>query len=351
MKNKVFLIAAILLQFSFSSIFAQDVTTVEAKSDEISYNLDLEAVASIFGDSKDLEDFEKRLNNPEFQISNLDLNNDGVVDYLRVIETRGENVNLITIQAVLEKDIFQDVATIDVVLDEKGTTKVQVVGDVYMYGENYIIEPVYVRQPVFFVYFWDPYYSPWHSPYYYGYYPTYYSPWRPYPVSRYRRNVHVHVNVRNSYSHTEVRRSRATVELQREVRRNDYAKRNPDKSFVKRNVGLENKNDLIKSRKFEDRKTEDVKIVKPNNENTRVINRKEETRSAKPSVEMNNRRTPAPSSEVKAPSSKVESKSSGSVERNSRSSAPKNAPQKSVAPSKPQPAPKRDAPVKKDTEK
>ena len=69
----LFLIAAILLQFSFSSIFAQDVTTVEAKSDEISYNLDLEAVASIFGDSKDLEDFEKRLNNPEFQISNLDI--------------------------------------------------------------------------------------------------------------------------------------------------------------------------------------------------------------------------------------------------------------------------------------
>lgn len=349
MKNKIFLTVAIILQFSFSSIYSQDVTTVEAKSDEISYNLDLEAVASIFGDSENLEDFEKRLNNPEFQISNLDLNNDGVVDYLRVIETRGENVNLITIQAVLDKDVFQDVATIDVVLDEKGTTKVQVVGDVYMYGENYIIEPVYVRQPVFFVYFWDPYYSPWHSPYYYGYYPTYYSPWRPHPVSRYRRNVYVYVDSRNSYSHTSVRRSRASVELQREVRRNDYAKRNPDKSFVKRNTGLINKNDLIKSRKFEDRRTEDVKVVKPNSENKRIINRDVETRSAKPSVEMNNRRIPSP--EVKAPSSKVESKSSGTTDRNTRTIAPKNTPQKSVAPAKPQPTPKRDTPVKKDTEK
>jgi len=50
---------------------AQDVTTITANSDDISDNLDLEAVASIFGESKDLEDFEKRLNDPKTQISNL----------------------------------------------------------------------------------------------------------------------------------------------------------------------------------------------------------------------------------------------------------------------------------------
>jgi hypothetical protein len=53
---------------------------------EISDNLDLRAVASIFGDSRNLQDFERRLND-ELQISNLDLNNDNEVDYLRVIET------------------------------------------------------------------------------------------------------------------------------------------------------------------------------------------------------------------------------------------------------------------------
>jgi len=36
---------------------------------------------------ENLEDFEKKLNNPDTQISNLDLNEDGEVDYLRVIET------------------------------------------------------------------------------------------------------------------------------------------------------------------------------------------------------------------------------------------------------------------------
>ena len=101
-------------------MLAQDVTTITANSDDISDNLDLEAVASIFGDSKDLEDFEKRLNDPKTQISNLDLNNDGEVDYLRVMETSEKNVHSISIQAVIGKDQFQEVAVIDVEKDSKG---------------------------------------------------------------------------------------------------------------------------------------------------------------------------------------------------------------------------------------
>jgi hypothetical protein len=47
-------------------------------NDEISDNLDLRAVTDIFGDSRNLQDFE-RLNDPELQISNLDLNYDNDV--------------------------------------------------------------------------------------------------------------------------------------------------------------------------------------------------------------------------------------------------------------------------------
>jgi len=155
------------------------VNTVEATDSDISDNLDLEAVASIFGDAKDLEEFEKKLNDPETQISNLDLNEDGEVDYLRVIETSKDNTHLVTIQAVIEKDKYQDVATIDVEKDSKGETQVQVVGDVYMYGPGYIVEPVYVHPPVICVWFWGPLYSPWYSPFYWGFYPPYYHPWHP----------------------------------------------------------------------------------------------------------------------------------------------------------------------------
>lgn len=223
-----------VLCFSFGNTMAQDVTTVEALDSEISQNLDLEAIASVFGESENLEDFEKKLNDPDTQISNLDLNGDGEVDYLRVLENSKEETHLITIQAVIAKDQYQDVATIDVEKDSNGETQVQVVGDVFMYGPDYIITPVYVHSPVIFVWFWGPMYHPWRSPFYYGYYPPYYRPWAPYPPHRYRTNVHVHVNVTNTYHRTTVRTSRTSVEIQNRTRRNDYGAKHPGKSHGNR---------------------------------------------------------------------------------------------------------------------
>ncbi|MCP4293309.1 MAG: hypothetical protein GY780_15905 [bacterium] len=242
------MIRSVLIGFIFLiipvSTLAQDTTTVKAKSEDISENLDLQAVASVFGEAEDLEDFEKRLNDPEAQITNLDMNNDGNVDYLRVLETVKDETHFISIQAVLGDDQFQDVATIEVEKDSSGETQVQVVGDVYMYGPNYIVEPVYVRPPVVFAIFWTPYYSPWYSPWYWGHRPPYYRPWRPYPTHRYRTNVNVHINVNNSYNYTSVRRSKTSVQLQNKNRRNDFGKKHPDQSFKKRNPGVENRNKL-----------------------------------------------------------------------------------------------------------
>ena len=197
LKKRILVVAFII---GLTSLNAQDVTTVEATDSDISENLDLEAVASVFGEAEDLEDFEKRLNDPDTQISNLDLNKDDEVDYLRVIEASKGDSRKVTIQAVIGKDKYQDVATINV--DED--TQVEVVGDVSMYGPSYVLYPVYVSPPVIVVWFWGPRYNPWRSPYYWGYYPPYYRPWRPYPTQRYRTNVHVHVNTKNSYSRTTV---------------------------------------------------------------------------------------------------------------------------------------------------
>ena len=154
MKTKLIHLS-LLASLTIGSIFAQEKTTVTAKNSDISDNLDLRAVATVFGDAKDLEDFERRLNDPKTQISNLDLNNDNYVDYLRVIETVEGNVHLVVVQAVLEKDVFQDVATIEVERDSNNRVQVQVVGDVYMYGTNYIYEPVYVHTPVIYTSFYE----------------------------------------------------------------------------------------------------------------------------------------------------------------------------------------------------
>ena len=235
---------------SFAAItttYAQDVTTVDAASNEISDNLDLEAVASIFGDSKDLEEFEYKLNDPEAQISNLDLNEDGNVDYLRVVETAENNTHLIAVQSVLGDDIYQDVATIEVEKDNSGKTQVQVVGDVYLYGSGYIVQPVYVHRPVIFSWFWRPYYRPYRSVYYWGYYPKHYHFWKPFHVHHYKKNVHVHVNVKHTYNYTTVRHSTKALHLHSKVKRNDYAVKHPQKAHSVRTAGV-NKSNRTKKR-------------------------------------------------------------------------------------------------------
>jgi hypothetical protein len=247
MKTKIYS-AFLFALLSVSQIFAQDVTTVRANSGDISDNLDLKAVASIFGDSRDLEDFERRLNDPEIQISNLDLNGDNRVDYLRVIEAAEGNTHLIILQAVIGADTFQDVATIEIEKDKSNNVQVQVVGDVYMYGSNYIYEPVYVSRPYIYDVFWVNSYRPYYSPWYWGYYPTYYTYWSPYPVYRYRTNVYTHVNTRNSYNYVNVRRSTRAASLYTGRRANAFERQHPESSFTRRNNNVTNRYALEQTR-------------------------------------------------------------------------------------------------------
>ena len=326
--KKIILLTTLFLAFFTGSVFSQDVTTVEAKDTDISDNLDLEAVASVFGEAKDLEDFEKKLNDPELKLTNLDLNKDGEVDYLRVVETSEKDAHVVAIQAVIGKDQYQDVATIDVVKDDEGETQVQVVGNVYMYGSNYIVQPVYVHPPVIFVFFWGPRYHPWRSPFYWGYYPPYYRPWRPYPPYTYRRNVNVHVNVNNTYRNTNVRINKNTANLQKSVSRNDFAKSHPDKSFQKRNSGASNKHSLdksrVNSRGGSNAKTGSKNAVKKNNVKakpakksgntsaTKVSNKKTTTNAVKttkkPSSSVKHTSKPAAKKHVSTPARKPASR-------------------------------------------
>ena len=247
MKTKIISFAFIAFFFA-NPIFAQDKTTINASNSEISDNLDLKAVASIFGESKNLEDFERRLNDPKLKISNLDLNYDNQVDYLRVIESIEGRTHLIIIQVILEKDVFQDVATIEVEKDDNNRMQVQVVGDVFMYGNNYIYEPIYVHSPVIFTYFWTSNYRPYRSTWNWGFYPSFYSYWRPFPIYRYRKNVHVWINYNNRYNYVNVRRSTVAINLHRNLRANSYEVRNPERSFGRRNSSVSNRYELDQNR-------------------------------------------------------------------------------------------------------
>ena len=238
MKTGMFLLSVGLL---LSTLWgrADETVTVTATSTDISENLDLKTVATLFGQAKDLEQFEQMLNNPDSAFSNLDLNGDGQVDYLRVIETADNTRHLVVIQAVLAKDVYQDVASIYVEKDpETQSVTVQVIGDEYIYGTNYIIEPVYVYRPYIYDWFWGPDWVCWYSPYYWDYWPGWWHPYycvAPYiywdhcywhhhwhPICSYRTGHHPHDHFRPMYEH---------------VSRSDYAARHPERSFSTRNAG------------------------------------------------------------------------------------------------------------------
>lgn len=246
MKTKLLIIAMIAL--SISSCQAQNQTSVYAKNSDISDNLDLRAVASIFGESANLQDFERRLNDPSYQISNLDLNGDNQVDYLRVIESVEDRTHVVIIQAVLDRDVFQDIATIDIERDNTNRVVVQVVGNSYLYGNNYIYEPVYSVAPVIYTSFWVTNYRPYYSTWGWNYYPTYYSAWRPYPIYRYRRNVNVYINVNNHYNYVDTRRSYRAPAIYETRRSYGYEKMRPNNSFSQRNSNVNNRYELDQRR-------------------------------------------------------------------------------------------------------
>lgn len=248
--------AAWLLISSGAAMYANDKITVEANSEDISEGLDLKAVANLFGEVKDLAEFEQQLNSEKLHLSNLDLNGDGQVDYLRVVEIEeGGSSHLVLIQAVLAKDVCQDVASIYVESQADKTVTVQVIGDAYIYGSNYVIEPVYIYRPVIFDWFWGPAWVCYTSPWYWGYWPAWYAP---YPCWGYRDYwVHVHVyhhdHPRCSYRYAKAPHERATS-MRRASSRSDYAAAHADRSFSAR-TGMSNAREMTASRAASSRAT------------------------------------------------------------------------------------------------
>lgn len=237
-----FIIAAFSLIVANAS--AQRINQVYANNSDISDNLDLRAIADVFGDSNNLDDFERRINDPKMQLSNLDLNNDNRVDYLRVVENVENNAHLIIIQSVLEKDVYQDVATIELERDRFNKVQIQIVGNDYLYGPNYIYEPVYYRTPFLYSVFWSNNYRPYVSTWGWNYYPTYYYNWNPCSSFHYNRNISIHLNVNNRYHYVN-RRCNATAASIYVNRHSDwYERQYPNNHFSRRYANVNNRYEL-----------------------------------------------------------------------------------------------------------
>lgn len=238
----------IMISIITTKIQAQNRTIVNATNSEISDNLDLRAISSVFGDSNNLQDFERRLNDPKLQISNLDLNYDNQVDYLRVIEYVKKRTHIVVIQSVLDRDLYQDVASIEVEKDNYNTIHLQIVGDSYLYGQNYIYEPVYYNTPLIYASFWLSNYRPYNSIWSWNYYPSYYYSWNTFPVFRYKNNIHHCLNSYNTYNYVSNRRSNQAEYIYNSRHANGYERKYPNYSFSKRNTQFGNRHELEQRR-------------------------------------------------------------------------------------------------------
>lgn len=162
-------------------------------------NFDLYAALDAFKSSKNLEAFEKKLNDKSGKINNLDLNGDGKVDYVRVVDHKKDNAHTIVLRVPVSKKESQDVAVIEIDKKDDKTAYLQIIGDEELYGKDYIVEPKPKEKAAGFVvatavgvnvWYWPCVtyiYSPdyvvvYESPYYYDYYPAW---WEPYPVVAY----------------------------------------------------------------------------------------------------------------------------------------------------------------------
>ena len=158
-------------------------------------NFSLEGALEIFKKSATPEEFERMLNDPDARINNLDLNGDGYIDYIRVIDLYEGNVHTFVLQAAISEYESQDIAVITLEKQANGQAILQITGDADIYGVETIIEPtrevrtyaganrsrvvVNVWSWPMVRYVYGPYYSVWVSPWGWSYRPYWWNAWRP----------------------------------------------------------------------------------------------------------------------------------------------------------------------------
>ena len=210
--------------------------TVTSFNTDLSFYLDLNAVAAAFAEARNVAEFEQLINSSRYMINNLDLNRDGWVDYLRVIETHRGVYHTFLIQACLGHSSYQDVATL-IAEHRPNALYVEVVGDRWLYGPNYIVRPVFIKRPPLWDVFGRPSYAAWSSPYYYGYWPNYYQKPKPIYLNHYQAYVRTYLD-NHRYCHkcdypSTVFYSGYSQMVQPNAH-NDYAVQHPNDGFEQR---------------------------------------------------------------------------------------------------------------------
>ncbi len=135
-------------------------------------NFDLQALGELVVKYPDPEDLIREVNKSG-GINNLDIDEDGNVDFISVRE--GDNSSGQVVELVFEAQLADGKTDICSVNYDKVNQQVTIAGNPSYYpSDAYYVRP-YVYPSTFF--WFSPYRAHYVNPYYYGYYPSYYNPY------------------------------------------------------------------------------------------------------------------------------------------------------------------------------
>ncbi len=239
---------------SFNATAQQDSTGMPGD------NFSLQGALEMFKQAASPEEFEKLINDQDNNVNNLDLDGDGDIDYIKVIDKADKDVHAFVLQVAVSESENQDIAVIELEKTGDTTAVLQIIGDEDIFGEQIIVEAsdegdeveegndqqngpsfnfVEGNRIVINVFFWPsvrfvyrPVYRPWISPWRWHHYPNYWKPWRPYawhvfhPLHyRYHRHcaiVRTHRVIAAHRFYTPYRVSSVTVRTRTTTASNNY---------------------------------------------------------------------------------------------------------------------------------
>ncbi len=151
--------------------------------------LDLATIGSLLKKAKNAAELEQLLNDPKTGINNLDLNEDGKVDYIKVTEYGDDQAKGFSLTVEPAPGETQEVATIDIKKSGDDKAEVEVRGNEQIYGQNHYYHSSFGITDMLFMYWLfrpHPFYM---SPYGYGNYPGGYRSYNTVSHSQYKNRT------------------------------------------------------------------------------------------------------------------------------------------------------------------
>jgi hypothetical protein len=190
----------VLIVFGMSISLGQEKDAPEFAGE----NFSLEGALTMLKKASTIEEFEQLINDERNDINNLDLNNDGNIDYITVEDVIEKNSHVLVLTALVGENEKQDIATIAIEKTGNEEARLQIFGDEDLYAEmgaekgpampeiisNRIVVNVWTWPSVRFVF--APGYQVWISPIRWAAYPRWWKPWRPIRHSLFIGRCHVH---------------------------------------------------------------------------------------------------------------------------------------------------------------